>query len=90
MIGIDLMTLSKNVGCGGSASVIGRSTARLTVGICVMYSDSRLGPAAWVGREGVERDRRPESGLMGRGRTSVAVAEEAVVDEIEASSRVTG
>jgi hypothetical protein len=43
-----------------------------------------------VGREGVDRDRRPELELMGAGACSVAVAEEAVVEDIEASSRVAG
>lgn len=92
-MGIDRMTLSAKVGCGGRASEIGRSTARLTVGICVIYNGSRLGEVTSVGRDGVERDRSPELELEGTGAAvvaSVAVAEEAVVDEIEESSRVAG
>src|ERR1700739_3504676 len=36
MIGIDRMTFSTNVGCGGRASEIGRRTTRFTVGMWVM------------------------------------------------------
>lgn len=49
-IGIDRSTRSVTVGCGGSASDIGRSLALRTVGMCVMNSDSGsgcCGPRWW-------------------------------------------
>lgn len=44
-MGIERSTRSVIVGCGGKASVRGRSFVRRTVGMCVMKSDSGLGSA---------------------------------------------
>ena len=60
------------------------------VGMCVIYNGSPFLELTWVGSEGVERDRRLDVGLDVVGAASVAVAEEAVAEEIEASSRVIG
>ena len=81
---------SVNVGCGGKASEMGRRTIRFAEGMW-RSAVGLPGVVGSSGRLGTEQERRPDAGWWGVGDwTSVAVAEDAVEEEIEASSKLEG